>query len=112
MAELRLGGTTYTALASLFLAPRDSTDPPITSAERQSTVRWLLSNQLESGGFSGRTGKEADACYCFWCGAALQVFFVGISFLSRADYKINTDSGRKTPCQCDSHGKIFVKMPI
>jgi prenyltransferase beta subunit len=45
----------------------------LTESERQQTIRWLVQNQDESGGFRGRTGKEADACYCFWCGAALQV---------------------------------------
>ncbi|KAF5335025.1 hypothetical protein D9758_016190 [Tetrapyrgos nigripes] len=25
------------------------------------------------GGFAGRTNKDADACYCFWCGAGLKI---------------------------------------
>ena len=41
--------------------------------ERARTIRWLVQNQSDSGGFSGRTNKLADACYCFWCGAALTV---------------------------------------
>lgn len=67
------GGTTYIAIASLYLAPRLGQEPPLTAGERQSTIHWLLQNQDQSGGFCGRTGKDADACYCFWCGAALQV---------------------------------------
>src|ERR1700733_4209465 len=67
------GGTTYTALASLHLASRYSQLSPLTSQERQATIHWLMQNQDKSGGFCGRTNKEPDACYCFWCGASLQV---------------------------------------
>ncbi|KAG6852461.1 hypothetical protein C0991_011763 [Blastosporella zonata] len=66
------GGTTYIAVASLHLVPGLYASP-LTPAERQQTIQWLLSNQHPFGGFSGRTGKDADACYCFWCGAALQI---------------------------------------
>jgi geranylgeranyl transferase type-1 subunit beta len=72
-----LGGTTYCALAALQLAEasgRAGSNATLTSKERRDTIRWLLSNQdASTGGFSGRTGKPADACYCFWCGAALEV---------------------------------------
>jgi prenyltransferase beta subunit len=65
------GGPTYLAMAILRLV---SPSPDYLSAsERRRTLRWLLQNQDESGGFRGRTNKEADACYCFWCGAATQV---------------------------------------
>jgi geranylgeranyl transferase type-1 subunit beta len=76
----RSGGTTYTALASLLLAPAPSTGPSerLTAQERRQTIRWLIHNQEDSGGFRGRTGKEADSCYCFWCGASLQVRVVSI----------------------------------
>ena len=47
----------------------------LTPAERERTIRWLVQNQTHSGGFSGRTNKLADACYCFWCGATLSVSF-------------------------------------
>jgi len=67
------GGTTYTAIASLYLAPRVPPSPPLPPAERGLTIQWLLRNQDTTGGFCGRVGKEADACYCFWCGAALQI---------------------------------------
>ncbi|KAG5731879.1 Geranylgeranyl transferase type-1 subunit beta, partial [Termitomyces sp. T112] len=59
------GGTTYIAIASLHLVPGLS-KPPMTPAERQLTIHWLISNYHPSGGFCGRTGKDADACYCFW----------------------------------------------
>ena len=32
-----------------------------------------MQKQSADGGFCGRTGKAADACYGFWCGAALRV---------------------------------------
>ena len=32
----------------------------------------------EGGGFSGRTGKVEDACYSFWCGAALKILRSGL----------------------------------
>ena len=70
----RKGGTTYTAIAALYLAPRNSRSLPLTPAEHQATIHWLLQRQDKSGGFCGRTNKEADACYCFWCGASLQVY--------------------------------------
>lgn len=73
LITFRQGGTTYTAIASLYLAPRLNQEPPLSPAERQMTIHWLLQNQDKSGGFCGRTGKDADACYCFWCGAALEV---------------------------------------
>jgi hypothetical protein len=65
------GGPTYLAIAILHLAP-DSPER-LTEIERQQTLRWLLQNQDNSGGFRGRTNKDADACYCFWCGGAIQV---------------------------------------
>lgn len=72
--ELWSGGTTYIAIASLQLASQlPNASYLLSPLERESTIRWLLRNQHDSGGFSGRTGKDADACYCFWCGAALKV---------------------------------------
>ncbi|KAL0570569.1 geranylgeranyl transferase type-1 subunit beta [Marasmius crinis-equi] len=65
------GGPTYIALAAIYLAPAGS--KRLTPAERQKSVQWLVNNQASSGGFRGRTNKEADACYCFWCGAALKI---------------------------------------
>ncbi|KIM43086.1 hypothetical protein M413DRAFT_443899 [Hebeloma cylindrosporum] len=90
------GGTTYIAIASLQLAPATGAESEtLTPLERQATIRWLLDNQDKSGGFSGRTGKDADACYCFWCGAALKILGAGhlvnsaalAMFLSRCQFK-------------------------
>ncbi|CAL1713643.1 unnamed protein product [Somion occarium] len=94
-----LGGTTYCALASLYLAPSVSDlhapNPHVTTDERRRTIRWLLQNQASSGGFSGRTNKDADACYCFWCGASLHILGVGdlvdrtafLSYLASCQFK-------------------------
>ncbi|KAG2009804.1 geranylgeranyltransferase type I [Coprinopsis cinerea AmutBmut pab1-1] len=68
------GGITYIALASIYLAPPHLSEKfRLTPAEKERTIRWLMSNQSKCGGFCGRTNKEADACYCFWCGAALKI---------------------------------------
>lgn len=96
------GGTTYIAIASLYLAPSNVENDPLTPIEKAQTIRWLVNNQaaindddVASGGFSGRTGKIADSCYCFWCGAALKILkqdhlieTKAISlFLSRCQFK-------------------------
>ncbi|KAK2465288.1 hypothetical protein APHAL10511_002642 [Amanita phalloides] len=73
------GGTTYLAIASLHLIPeepRKSAGGLMTPFERTQTIRWLVQNQEPSGGFRGRTTKPADACYCFWCGASLEILGV------------------------------------
>ncbi|KAF8558261.1 terpenoid cyclases/Protein prenyltransferase [Imleria badia] len=64
------GGPTYCVLASIFLADEGSC---LTDSERKQTIRWLTQNQVSSGGYCGRTNKEGDACYCFWCGASLTI---------------------------------------
>ncbi|KAI0088510.1 terpenoid cyclases/protein prenyltransferase alpha-alpha toroid [Irpex rosettiformis] len=69
-----LGGTTYCALASLALASKSpSVTEHISAQHRATTIRWLSSIQQTEGGFSGRTNKIADTCYCFWCGASLEL---------------------------------------
>ncbi|TFK48769.1 terpenoid cyclases/Protein prenyltransferase [Heliocybe sulcata] len=74
------GGTTYCALAAIHLAvsspSKSLSTPPLTPAQRRQTIRWLVHNQHASGGFRGRTEKDPDACYCFWCGASLQILDV------------------------------------
>jgi geranylgeranyl transferase type-1 subunit beta len=77
-----LGGPTYCAVAALHLVPADHACAPqarLQRAEWHATVRWLVHMQVQTlasvggGGFAGRTSKLADACYGFWCGAALAV---------------------------------------
>ncbi|TFK93292.1 terpenoid cyclases/Protein prenyltransferase [Polyporus arcularius HHB13444] len=75
-----LGGTSYCAIASLQLAPDTPSSPRagrLSGAQRLRTIRWLVQNQTAEGGFCGRTCKLADACYCFWCGAALSILGAG-----------------------------------
>ncbi|KAJ7668352.1 terpenoid cyclases/protein prenyltransferase alpha-alpha toroid [Mycena rosella] len=67
------GGPTYIALASLHLAPRANGVLPLTPEQRKKSIHWLIHNQDKCGGFRGRTEKPADACYSFWCGAALKI---------------------------------------
>ncbi|KAJ7180618.1 terpenoid cyclases/protein prenyltransferase alpha-alpha toroid [Mycena filopes] len=67
------GGPTYIALASLHLAPRPDGGAILTPDQRSKSIHWLIQNQDAAGGFRGRTGKPPDACYSFWCGAALKV---------------------------------------
>ncbi|KAH8829195.1 terpenoid cyclases/protein prenyltransferase alpha-alpha toroid [Flagelloscypha sp. PMI_526] len=94
------GGTTYTALASLYLSTN-----PLSPKEKNQTTRWLTSLQSQCsqseplknqdsddedetnapsarGGFAGRTNKVEDACYCFWCGASLKILSGTESLLS------------------------------
>lgn len=38
---------------------------------------WLLHRQQEEqGGFNGRTEKDEDVCYSFWCGASAEILGV------------------------------------
>ncbi|KAI0770607.1 terpenoid cyclases/Protein prenyltransferase [Fomes fomentarius] len=93
-----LGGTSYCAIAALYMAPDTPTSPRsdrLSGTQRARTIRWLAQNQTESGGFCGRTCKLADACYCFWCGAALSILGAGdlvdehavASFLAQCQFK-------------------------
>lgn len=93
-----LGGTTYIAIASLALASSIMCESQrLSPAQRELTIQWLLRNQDHSGGFRGRTGKDADACYCFWCAGALKVepqkSFERVCWIKT----ILVDSGRRRP---------------
>ncbi|KAL5482427.1 CDC43 [Sanghuangporus weigelae] len=73
------GGSTYCALATLALAPEQHrTEAMLSALERKRTERWLVQQQKPRGGFSGRTEKVEDACYSFWCGAALRILRSGL----------------------------------
>ncbi|KAF8267633.1 terpenoid cyclases/Protein prenyltransferase [Lactarius quietus] len=92
-----LGGPTYCALAALHLVPPSHTNArTLQPTEWQATVRWLLQTQTQNGGgFAGRTNKLPDACYGFWCGAALSILGAGElldahalgAFLARCQFK-------------------------
>eukprot|EP01059_Diplonema_ambulator_P007081 TRINITY_DN16611_c0_g1_i1.p1 TRINITY_DN16611_c0_g1~~TRINITY_DN16611_c0_g1_i1.p1 ORF type:complete len:315 (+),score=45.25 TRINITY_DN16611_c0_g1_i1:222-1166(+) len=61
------GGTTYCALAALYLM--DAFNP----SELRTTKKWLVS-RLTPTGFNGRPNKDADTCYTHWIGSALSLF--------------------------------------
>lgn len=88
------GGTTYCAIASLYLADRLAA-----SRVGQATIRWLsqrlvcleadsipcdrqdeqsytvfgLFKKNTTGGHQGRPDKDPDVCYSFWVGASLRL---------------------------------------
>jgi len=69
------GGTTFCALAALaLLPPTIHSTTTLTPSELKQTLRWLALKQdsTGAGGFQGRTEKNTDACYSFWCGATLE----------------------------------------
>lgn len=61
------GGSTFCGVAALTLMGKQ--DQGIVNKDK--LIRWCLSRQTT--GFAGRPNKDADACYCFWIGAALTV---------------------------------------
>ena len=75
--------------------------------------RWLLRRQ--DAGFTGRPNKDADTCYSFWVGAALEVrsflnyFFSSFScmiyyFFMMVLLRCSFRTWRK------SHGQYFTKV--
>ncbi|KAG8998309.1 hypothetical protein FRB93_013784 [Tulasnella sp. JGI-2019a] len=90
------GGTTYCSVAALSLAKVD-----LTPNEREETVRWLM--QRQTGGFQGRTEKTQDACYSFWCGAALQI-------LGAKDF-VNADANTEFISRCQFKFGGIAKVP-
>lgn len=76
------GGSTYCCIASLALASSTYPEARLSEAEKEKTIRWLT--QRQTGGFQGRTEKTQDACYSFWCGAALSILGAG-DFVDRKE---------------------------
>ncbi|EIM19327.1 terpenoid cyclases/Protein prenyltransferase [Wallemia mellicola] len=65
------GGTTYCALASLeLLSSQIPSEQLISHKESDETLRWLSQRQIH--GFQGRTNKDCDSCYSFWCRGAFE----------------------------------------
>eukprot|EP01119_Soliformovum_irregulare_P019623 TRINITY_DN625_c0_g1_i1.p1 TRINITY_DN625_c0_g1~~TRINITY_DN625_c0_g1_i1.p1 ORF type:complete len:337 (+),score=22.79 TRINITY_DN625_c0_g1_i1:3-1013(+) len=58
------GGSTYCAVAALFLMGRLDDLP-----RKDDLVKWCLDRQVS--GFQGRSGKPPDSCYAFWIGCTL-----------------------------------------
>jgi hypothetical protein len=105
-----LGGPTYCALASMHLIPAEhpcASQARLQPTEWRATVRWLLHMQSQQtpqtqtevklgGGFAGQTNKLADACYGFWCDAALAICPFPFRFLA-AQSTHNTPNMPATP---------------
>ncbi|XXQ37312.1 Geranylgeranyl transferase type I subunit beta [Plasmodiophora brassicae] len=62
------GGSTYIAVASLFLMGRLDR---LSRHQRRRTIAWCIRKQGD--GYHGRTNKPADSCYSYWLGAALRL---------------------------------------
>lgn len=62
------GGTTYCAIAALFLTDQLSI---LSHKEIERIKRWLVFRQVD--GFNGRPNKPVDTCYSFWIGATLKI---------------------------------------
>jgi len=63
------GGSTYCAVASLYLM--DRLEDGLSSCQRSQLVRWLVNRQRQ--GLNGRPDKDDDTCYTFWIGGALKL---------------------------------------
>lgn len=116
------GGSTYCCVASFALAGRIAAIP-----NPRALRRWLVSRQVrppppdsddsdssddgaeedqapeqDMGGFQGRIGKDCDACYSFWCSAALKVgpvaYVPSCRTKGRLTYQARSFSNRHIPC--------------
>ena len=56
-------------MGSLYLM--DRLQVALSESQLTALRRWLLRRQ--DAGFTGRPNKDADTCYSFWVGAALEV---------------------------------------
>ncbi|KAF9552177.1 terpenoid cyclases/Protein prenyltransferase [Agrocybe pediades] len=84
------GGYTFCALASwILLQPFIAEEPEKPSIDLKSLLRWLVSmqgNEIELGGFKGRTSKLVDGCYSWWCGGAFALLeALGVGGIQNAD---------------------------
>lgn len=64
-----LGGSTFCAVAALFLMNRLKTS--FSEKKLKQLQRWCVCRQ--QSGFQGRPNKPTDTCYSFWVGATLKV---------------------------------------
>ncbi|KAG6879072.1 hypothetical protein C0992_005352 [Termitomyces sp. T32_za158] len=94
------GGYTFCALAAwvLLLPFRDDSDEIPPSIDVGKLLRWLVmmqGNEIEIGGFRGRTNKLVDGCYSWWCGGAfalLEALGVG-----KQDHTVPAKAGEPKP---------------
>lgn len=67
-----LGGSTFCAVAALFLMNRLKTS--FSEKKLKQLQRWCVCRQ--QSGFQGRPNKPTDTCYSFWVGATLKVIIL------------------------------------
>ncbi|KAL0059062.1 CAAX farnesyltransferase (FTase) subunit beta [Marasmius tenuissimus] len=71
------GGYTFCAVASwLLLQPFNSSQSYPASINTRNLLRWLIQmqgNDIELGGFRGRTNKLVDGCYAWWVGGCFSL---------------------------------------
>jgi protein farnesyltransferase subunit beta len=75
------GGYTFCSLASWvilqpFMNYPNSSTKEKPSIDIQNLIRWLVQmqgNDIELGGFKGRTNKLVDGCYSWWCGGSFSL---------------------------------------
>ncbi|KAE9551992.1 hypothetical protein FO519_004790 [Halicephalobus sp. NKZ332] len=84
------GGSTYCAVASLFLLNRIYDYTVLKKSELRKLITWAVKMQDE--GFHGRTNKPDDTCYAFWIGASLDILNSG--------YLVNTETLRGFLLEC------------
>ncbi|KAI9489679.1 geranylgeranyl transferase type-1 subunit beta-like protein [Zychaea mexicana] len=61
------GGSTFCGVGALTLMGKQTEG----LINKEKLIKWCLNQQTT--GFAGRPNKDADACYCFWIGAALEM---------------------------------------
>lgn len=61
------GGSTFCGVGALTLMGKQEEG----LLRKEKMIRWCLNQQTT--GFAGRPNKDADTCYCFWIGAALEM---------------------------------------
>ncbi|ORY92371.1 protein geranylgeranyltransferase type I beta subunit [Syncephalastrum racemosum] len=91
------GGSTFCGVAALTLMGKQEQG----IINKDKLIRWCLSRQTT--GFAGRPNKDADACYCFWIGAALTML--------DAFQLTNQDNLREFLAQCQTDFGGFGKAP-
>ena len=75
------GGYTFCSLASWVMLQPFTTHPNSSTKDKpsidiQNLTRWLVQmqgNEVELGGFKGRTNKLVDGCYSWWCGGSFSL---------------------------------------
>ncbi|KAF8342461.1 terpenoid cyclases/protein prenyltransferase alpha-alpha toroid [Amanita rubescens] len=106
------GGYTFCSLASwVALQPvLNHSQSTSASIDLPNLVRWLAhmqGNEIEIGGFRGRTNKLVDGCYSWWCGGSfplLEALGVHANAGLTADHH---DKGSTIPTATDIPDEIW-----